>query len=105
MSDTATTRGVHRIGLTVPYLNEKCRRVINRRRRLKEFVDMRAPEIIVRNEKRMLKAAMDELFDDADVEDIISFIGAGVFTNYFNYIAVTAIESPVMNATDDALRT
>ncbi len=32
------------------------------------------------------------------------FVSAGIFTNYFDYIAGTAIESPAMNATGDALR-
>lgn len=63
MSDTAIIRGAHHIHLTVPDLEEKYRRVINRRGRLKQLVEMRAPGIVVRNEKRMLKAAMDDLLD------------------------------------------
>ena len=95
MLDTAITHGTRHIGLTVPDLDEKCRRVINRHRRLNRLIEMQAPGIVVRNERRMLQAAVDELFDDAEVEEIISRIGAAVFTKYFNVIAATEIESPV----------
>ncbi len=45
-------------------LNELYRRVINRNNRLKRLVDLNAPEIIIRNEKRMLQEAVDALFDN-----------------------------------------
>lgn len=45
-------------------LNELYRRVINRNNRLKKLIDLRAPEIIVRNEKRMLQEAVDAAFDN-----------------------------------------
>lgn len=45
-------------------LNDLYRRVINRNNRLKRLVDLRAPDIIVRNEKRMLQEAVDALFDN-----------------------------------------
>lgn len=45
-------------------LNELYRRVINRNNRLKRLLDLRAPDIIVRNEKRMLQEAVDALFDN-----------------------------------------
>ncbi len=45
-------------------LNELYRRVINRNNRLKRLVDLSAPEIIIRNEKRMLQEAVDALFDN-----------------------------------------
>lgn len=45
-------------------LNDLYRRVIIRNNRLKRFIDMHAPEIIVRNEKRMLQEAVDSLFDN-----------------------------------------
>ncbi|MDR0855639.1 MAG: DNA-directed RNA polymerase subunit beta' [Christensenellaceae bacterium] len=45
-------------------LNDLYRRVINRNNRLKKMVDQQAPEIIVRNEKRMLQEAVDALFDN-----------------------------------------
>ncbi|MEE2904963.1 MAG: DNA-directed RNA polymerase subunit beta' [Gemmatimonadota bacterium] len=45
-------------------LNDLYRRVINRNNRLKKLLDMRAPEVILRNEKRMLQEAVDALFDN-----------------------------------------
>lgn len=45
-------------------LNDLYRRVINRNNRLKRFIDLGAPEIIVNNEKRMLQEAVDSLFDN-----------------------------------------
>lgn len=46
-------------------LNELYRRVINRNNRLKKLIDLKAPEIIVRNEKRMLQESVDALFDNS----------------------------------------
>jgi DNA-directed RNA polymerase subunit beta' len=46
-------------------LNDLYRRVINRNNRLKRLIDLRAPDIIVRNEKRMLQEAVDALFDNS----------------------------------------
>jgi len=46
-------------------LNDLYRRVINRNNRLKRLLDLGAPEIIVRNEKRMLQEAADALFDSS----------------------------------------
>ncbi|HEV2884866.1 MAG TPA: DNA-directed RNA polymerase subunit beta' [Pyrinomonadaceae bacterium] len=45
-------------------LNDLYRRVINRNNRLKKLMELRAPEVIVRNEKRMLQEAVDALFDN-----------------------------------------
>ncbi len=45
-------------------LNDLYRRVINRNNRLKRLLELRAPDIIVRNEKRMLQEAVDALFDN-----------------------------------------
>ncbi len=45
-------------------LNDLYRRVIIRNNRLKRFIEMHAPDIIVRNEKRMLQEAVDSLFDN-----------------------------------------
>ncbi len=45
-------------------LNDLYRRVINRNNRLKRLIELRAPEIIVRNEKRMLQESVDALFDN-----------------------------------------
>ncbi|MBI2620790.1 DNA-directed RNA polymerase subunit beta' [candidate division WWE3 bacterium] len=46
-------------------LNDLYRRVINRNNRLKRLLDLGAPEIIIRNEKRMLQEAVDALFDSS----------------------------------------
>lgn len=46
-------------------LNDLYRRIINRNNRLKKLVDLNAPEVIVRNEKRMLQQSVDALFDNA----------------------------------------
>src|SRR5437870_3072164 len=45
-------------------LNDLYRRVINRNNRLKRLMELKAPEIIIRNEKRMLQEAVDALFDN-----------------------------------------
>jgi len=45
-------------------LNDLYRRVINRNNRLKRLIDLKAPDIIVRNEKRMLQESVDVLFDN-----------------------------------------
>jgi len=45
-------------------LNDLYRRIINRNNRLKKLVDLNAPEVIIRNEKRMLQQAVDSLFDN-----------------------------------------
>ncbi|MEW5766083.1 MAG: DNA-directed RNA polymerase subunit beta' [bacterium] len=46
-------------------LNDLYRRVINRNNRLQRLLDLKAPEIIIRNEKRMLQEAVDTLFDNS----------------------------------------
>ena len=46
------------------YLNDLYRRFINRNNRLKKLLDLNAPEVIIRNEKRMLQQAVDALFDN-----------------------------------------
>ncbi|MBI2033915.1 MAG: DNA-directed RNA polymerase subunit beta' [Candidatus Liptonbacteria bacterium] len=46
-------------------LNDLYRRVINRNNRLKKLIEIRAPEVIVRNEKRMLQEAVDALIDNS----------------------------------------
>src|SRR5919197_3206552 len=50
--------------LAPPDLNDLYRRVINRNNRLKRLIELRAPDIIIRNEKRMLQEAVDALFDN-----------------------------------------
>ncbi|MCX6765779.1 MAG: DNA-directed RNA polymerase subunit beta' [Candidatus Moranbacteria bacterium] len=46
-------------------LNDLYRRIINRNNRLKKLIDLGAPEVITRNEKRMLQEAVDALFDNS----------------------------------------
>ena len=46
-------------------LNDLYRRIINRNNRLKKLLDLNAPEVIIRNEKRMLQQAVDSLFDNS----------------------------------------
>jgi DNA-directed RNA polymerase subunit beta' len=46
-------------------LNDLYRRVINRNNRLKRLIELRAPDIIIRNEKRMLQESVDALFDNS----------------------------------------
>ena len=53
-------------------LNDLYRRVINRNNRLKRLLELHAPEIIVRNEKRMLQEAVDALFDNGRRGKIIT---------------------------------
>jgi len=45
-------------------LNDLYRRIINRNNRLKKLVDLNAPEVIIRNEKRMLQQSVDAIFDN-----------------------------------------
>lgn len=52
-------------------INDLYRRVINRNQRLKRLIELRAPEIIVRNEKRMLQEAVDALFDNGRNENAV----------------------------------
>ena len=46
-------------------LNDLYRRVINRNNRLKRLMELKAPSVIIKNEKRMLQEAVDALFDNA----------------------------------------
>ena len=53
-------------------LNDLYRRVINRNNRLKRLQELNAPEIIIRNEKRMLQEAVDALFDNGRRGQVIT---------------------------------
>lgn len=99
----AITSGANQTELAVLDLEEKYGLVVKRGGRLKQLIKMRAPGIVVRNEKRMLKAAMDDLFDDAEVEEIISRIGAGAVTSFLSYIIETEIRTPAVAAAGDSL--
>jgi len=52
-------------------LNDLYRRVINRNNRLKRLIGLNAPEIIIRNEKRMLQEAVDALFDNSKKKKVV----------------------------------
>jgi len=56
-------------------LNDLYRRVINRNNRLKRLIDLKAPNIIVRNEKRMLQESVDALFDNGRRGRVITGTG------------------------------
>merc|ERR1712225_198866 len=56
-------------------LNDLYRRVINRNNRLKRLMDLKAPEIIIRNEKRMLQESVDALFDNGRRGRVITGTG------------------------------
>ena len=78
-------------------LNDLYRLVINRDDRLGRLIDLSAPEIIVRNEKRMLQQAVDALLNHGEIVEIIAHIGVDAFTNYFSHIAGTEISLPVVD--------
>merc|ERR1712100_585400 len=56
-------------------LNDLYRRVINRNNRLKRLIELRAPDIIIRNEKRMLQESVDALFDNGRRGRVITGTG------------------------------
>ena len=56
-------------------LNDLYRRVINRNNRLKRLIDLKAPDIIIRNEKRMLQESVDALFDNGRRGRVITGTG------------------------------
>ena len=76
-------------------LEELYRRAINRNDRLSQLIELRAPEIIVRNERRMLQEALAALFDHGDIAEIIAHIGANMFTACLSHITGTEFDFPV----------
>ena len=52
-------------------LNDLYRRVINRNNRLKRLIELNAPDIIIKNEKRMLQEAVDALFDNSKKKKVV----------------------------------
>ncbi len=75
-------------------LEELHRRVSNRQKRLGQLIELRAPEIIVRNERRMLQEALAALFDHGDIAEIIAHIGVNMFTTYLRHITGTEFDFP-----------
>ena len=72
---------------TTSDLDEVYWRVISRNNRLERLIELRAPEIILRNEKRMLREAVGDLFENDEIVEFIAHIGISIFTAYFNHIA------------------
>ncbi len=82
---------------TTSDLNDVYRRMISRSNRLKRLIELCAPEIIVRNEKRMLREAVDALFENDEIVELIAHIGINIFTDYFNHNAGTEIDFSMMD--------
>ncbi len=84
-------------------LNDLYRRVINRNGRLKRLIERRAPEIIVRNERRMLQEAVAALFDDGEIAEITAHIGVNIFTTYLIHITGTESDFPMVDTVATSL--
>ncbi len=81
---------------TTSDLYDLYQRMISRNNRLKRLIELRAPEIIVRNEKRMLREAVGDLFEIDEIVELIAHIGINIFIDYFNHIAGTEFVFPPM---------
>ena len=55
-----------------------CQLVITRNSRLEQLVELRAPDIVVRNEKRMLRAAVNALIDEVEAVGIAAHLGINI---------------------------
>ena len=86
------------VPFAISALNDLYRRVVSRNDRLKRLIELRAPTIIVRNERRMLQEAVDALFDHDENVEVIAHDGIDIFTNDFNHIAGTEVDFPAVNA-------
>lgn len=84
--------------MTTLKLDNRYRRVINSRSRLQQLRQMHAPEIVVRNEFRLLQDAIGALPIDDEFTRITDPVGTDAFVNRFNYIAETEIRLPVTTA-------
>ena len=62
-------------------LNDLYRRVINRNNRLRKLQELRAPEIIIRNEKRMLQESVDALIDNGRMGKAVLGAGCLLYTS------------------------
>ena len=76
-------------------LTDLYRRMINSNHRLQQLKEMGAPNIVVRNENRILQDAIDTLLTNDEIARVITDIGTNAFTDYFNYIAGTDIRFPI----------
>ncbi len=76
-------------------LNDLYQRVVNSNRRLQLMGKMHAPDIVLRNENRVLRDAVYALLNNDEITQIISHIGTDAFITYFNHIAGTEIRFPI----------
>lgn len=81
--------------MTMRSLNDLCHRVIHSDTRLRQLKQMHAPDVIVRNDNRVLQDAMIALLNNDEVTQIVDHVGTDAFVNYFNYIAGTEIRFPI----------
>ena len=84
-------------------LNELYRRTINSKTRLSQLKIMCAPEILLRNERRILRGAIDDLLGNDEITQFIADVGADAFISSFNHIAGIQIGFPIA-VTSAALR-
>ncbi len=75
-------------------LNKLHHRVISSNLRLQQLKEMHAPNIIVRNEQRVLHEALGALNDDGTIQQTIADIGIESFINYFKHIGDAEIDLP-----------
>ena len=76
-------------------LNELYQRTINSNNRLQKLRKMCAPDIVLRNETRILQDAVNDLLGDDEITQFIAHVGADAFIDYFNHIAGTRIRFPI----------
>ncbi len=76
-------------------LNDLYQRVIKSNSRLQLLAVMQAPDIIVRNENRVLRDAVFALLNNDEITQITSHIGTDTFITYLNHIAGTEIRFPI----------
>ena len=74
-------------------LNDLYRRVINRNNRLKRLLDLKAPDIIVRNEKRMLQESVDALFDNGRRGRVITELVKGLLNLWLKCLRGNKVDS------------
>jgi len=76
-------------------LNDLNRWVVNSSNRLQQLREMRAPDIVLRNENRIPEGAVYALLDDDKIAQVVANVSANAFINYFNHIAGTEIRHPI----------
>ena len=84
-------------------LNDLYRRVINSSDRLQQLREMRAPDIMLRNENRILEGAIYALLDDNKIAQVVADVSANAFINDFNHVAGTENRHPIA-VTESAAR-